>query len=62
MPVKTLLEAVREAMREEMSRDNRVLVMGEDIGARGGVFLATEGFVEEFGDEDCADQPAEKSN
>ena len=49
-------------MREEMSRDNRVLVMGEDIGARGGVFLATEGFVEEFGDERVIDTPLAESS
>lgn len=49
-------------MREEMSRDDRVLVMGEDIGARGGVFLATEGFVEEFGDERVIDTPLAESS
>ena len=49
-------------MREEMSRDNRVLIMGEDIGARGGVFLATEGFVEEFGDERVIDTPLAESS
>ena len=38
-------------MREEMVRDDRVFVMGEDIGARGGVFLATDGFVDEFGED-----------
>ena len=49
-------------MREEMSRDNRVFIMGEDIGARGGVFLATEGFVEEFGDERVIDTPLAESS
>ena len=42
-------------MREEMDRDPRVFVMGEDIAARGGVFLATEGFVERFGEERVID-------
>ena len=38
MAVKTVIEAVREAMLEEMRRDERVFVMGEDVGQRGGVF------------------------
>ena len=45
MSIKTVLEAVREAMSEEMRRDDKVFILGEDIGARGGVFLATEGFL-----------------
>jgi len=57
----TVLEAVREAMREEMRRDPAVFVMGEDIGARGGVFLATDGFVEEFGEERVIDTPLSES-
>ena len=47
----TVLEAVREAMREEMARDPAVFVLGEDIAARGGVFLATDGFLDAFGEE-----------
>ena len=58
----TVLEAVREAMREEMARDPRVFVMGEDVGARGGVFLATDGFVEEFGEERVIDTPLAESS
>ena len=49
-------------MREEMRRDERVFVMGEDIGARGGVFLATEGFVDEFGEERVIDTPLAESS
>ena len=49
-------------MREEMVRDDRVFVMGEDIGARGGVFLATDGFVEEFGEERVIDTPLAESS
>ena len=49
-------------MREEMRRDERVFVMGEDIGARGGVFLATEGFVEEFGEARVIDTPLAESS
>jgi 2-oxoisovalerate dehydrogenase E1 component beta subunit len=57
-----VLEAVRDAMREEMRRDERVFVMGEDIGARGGVFLATEGFLEEFGEARVIDTPLAESS
>ena len=49
-------------MRDEMRRDERVFVMGEDIGARGGVFLATEGFVDEFGEERVIDTPLAESS
>ena len=48
---------MREAMREEMQRDERVFILGEDVGARGGVFLATDGFLEEFGEERVIDTP-----
>ena len=50
MAEKTMVEAVRDAMFEEMKRDERVIVMGEDVG-EGGVFRATEGFRDEFGRE-----------
>ena len=56
-----MLEAVREAMREEMRRDERVFVMGEDIGQRGGVFLATDGFLDEFGEQRVIDTPLAES-
>ena len=57
-----MLETVRDAMREEMARDERVFVMGEDIGARGGVFLATDGFLGEFGEERVIDTPLAESS
>ena len=57
MAVKTVLEAVREAMRDEMARDPTVFIMGEDVGRRGGVFLATQGLIEEFGEERVIDTP-----
>jgi len=47
MPVKSVIEAVHDAMYEEMKRDPCVFVMGEDVGKRGGVFLATQGFLED---------------
>ena len=57
MPVKSVIEAVREAMFEEMARDERVFLMGEDVGVRGGVFLASQGFHEEFGEARVIDTP-----
>ena len=57
MAVKSVIEAVREAIREEMARDPKVFVMGEDVGIRGGVFLATQGLAEEFGNERIIDAP-----
>ncbi|MDP6823065.1 MAG: alpha-ketoacid dehydrogenase subunit beta [Dehalococcoidia bacterium] len=57
MPEMTVIEAVREALREEMERDTTVFTMGEDIGARGGVFLATEGFIDQFGAGRVIDTP-----
>ncbi len=49
-------------MREEIARDSRVFVMGEDIGARGGVFLATDGFEAEFGEDRVIDTPLAESS
>ena len=57
MAMLTVIEAVRQAMYEEMQRDPSVFVMGEDVGLRGGVFLATKGFIEVFGAERVIDTP-----
>ena len=57
MTVKSVIEAVREAITEEMRRDTKVFVIGEDVGVRGGVFLATQGLMEEFGSERIIDAP-----
>lgn len=57
MAVKTVIEAVREAIREEMQRDPTVFVLGEDVGLRGGVFLATQGLIDEFGEGRVMDTP-----
>ena len=56
-----LIEAVRQAMYEEMDRDQSVFILGEDIGVRGGVFLATEGFLEAFGASRVIDTPISES-
>ena len=57
MATLTVIEAVRAAIREEMLHDSSVFVMGEDVGRRGGVFLATQGLIEEFGEERVLDTP-----
>ncbi len=62
MAVMTVIEAVREAIREEMQRDSRVFVLGEDVGQRGGVFLATQGLIDEFGPSRVLDTPLAESS
>jgi 2-oxoisovalerate dehydrogenase E1 component beta subunit len=57
LAVKSLIEAIREAISEEMTRDPKVFVMGEDVGIRGGVFLATQGLSEKFGADRIIDAP-----
>ncbi|MEP7029161.1 MAG: alpha-ketoacid dehydrogenase subunit beta [Candidatus Eisenbacteria bacterium] len=57
MTERTLVQAVNDALREGMRRDADVLVLGEDIGAAGGVFRATEGLLDEFGSERVIDTP-----
>jgi 2-oxoisovalerate dehydrogenase E1 component beta subunit len=53
----TYLIAIAEALWEEMERDERVYMLGEDIGAYGGAFKVTEGFIERFGPERVMDTP-----
>jgi 2-oxoisovalerate dehydrogenase E1 component beta subunit len=53
----TLIEAIRQAMDEEMARDPRVFIMGEDVGPRGGVFRATQGLFEKYGEGRVVDTP-----
>jgi 2-oxoisovalerate dehydrogenase E1 component beta subunit len=53
----TLIEAIRQGIWEEMQRDETVFVIGEDIGAYGGAFKLTEGFIDEFGAERMIDTP-----
>lgn len=57
----TYLEAIREALVEEMRRDPKVFVLGEDVGAYGGAFGATQGMHEEFGDLRVLDMPISES-
>jgi pyruvate/2-oxoglutarate/acetoin dehydrogenase E1 component len=53
----TYLQAISDAMRQEMRHDERVLVMGEDIGVFGGAFKVTDGFIDEFGAGRVMDTP-----
>ena len=55
--VMTNVEAVRTTLHDALERDERVLILGEDVGARGNVFLITKGFLEEFGSERVIDTP-----
>ena len=57
MAILTLLQAVNEGLKTAMRDDSNVLVFGEDVGPKGGVFLATEGLTTEFGEERCFDTP-----
>ena len=53
----TLIEALRLAMDEELARDPRVFITGEDVGVRGGVFRATQGLHEKYGGARIVDSP-----
>ncbi len=57
MPVLTNIEAVTRTLQEEMRRDPNIFITGEDVGVRGGVFRATKGLIEEFGDKRVVDSP-----
>jgi pyruvate dehydrogenase E1 component beta subunit len=57
MAVLSMVDAIRTTLGEEMERDDRVLLLGQDIGANGGVFRATEGLQERFGEDRVVDMP-----
>jgi len=57
MAVITYLEAIRQALHEEMARDERVFLIGEDIGPYGGAFKVTEGLIETYGEKRVIDTP-----
>ena len=57
----TYLEAIREALAEEMRRDAKVFVLGEDVGAYGGAFGVTQGLYDEFGEARVVDTPISES-
>jgi len=57
MPTMNMVQAINDALRGEMRRDSRVVVLGEDVGKVGGVFRVTQGLYDEFGDERVIDTP-----
>src|SRR5438132_13860588 len=57
MTEKNVVQTVHDTLWDAMKADDRVLVLGEDVGARGGVFRATAGFLDEFGEERVIDTP-----
>ena len=61
MAVISYIEAVTQAIREEMERDSKVFVLGEDVGKKGGVFKATAGLYEKFGEQRVIDTPLAES-
>ena len=61
MTVKLYIDAIRDAIQEEMRRDDSVFVLGEDVGVRGGVFRVTQGLIEEFGESRIMDTPLAES-
>jgi len=62
MPERNLVQAVRDALDEEMARDERVCVLGEDVGLKGGVFKATEGLQQRYGVQRVLDTPLAESS
>ena len=61
MAVLNLVQAVNHALRDEMKRNDRIIVLGEDVGVNGGVFRATEGLLHEFGPNRVIDTPLAES-
>jgi 2-oxoisovalerate dehydrogenase E1 component beta subunit len=60
MAEKNLVQSLHDTLLEEMKRDDRVVVLGEDVGARGGVFRVTMGFLDEFGEDRVIDTPLDE--
>ncbi|MBM6617360.1 alpha-ketoacid dehydrogenase subunit beta [Bacillus suaedaesalsae] len=61
MPVISYIDAVTMAIREEMERDSKVFTLGEDVGLKGGVFKATHGLYDQFGEDRVIDTPLAES-
>jgi len=62
MAEKNIIQTVHDTLWDEMKKDERVLVLGEDVGARGGVFRATADFLQEFGEQRVIDTPLAESS
>jgi len=61
MTQKNVVTAIRDALHDEMADDERIVLLGEDVGARGGVFRISAGWVQEFGEERVIDTPLAES-
>ncbi|EAF7065460.1 alpha-ketoacid dehydrogenase subunit beta [Listeria monocytogenes] len=61
MPVISYIDAITMALKEEMERDDKVFILGEDVGKKGGVFKATAGLYDEFGENRVLDTPLAES-
>jgi 2-oxoisovalerate dehydrogenase E1 component beta subunit len=61
MTEKNVVQTIHDTLQEELQADDRVVVLGEDVGARGGVFRVTAGFLEEFGEGRVIDTPLAES-
>jgi len=57
----TMVQALNMALRQEMEKDDRVIVLGEDVGRDGGVFRVTDGLIDQFGDQRSVDTPLAES-
>ena len=61
MTEKNLVRAIRDALHDEMADDERIVLLGEDVGARGGVFRVSDGWMSEFGESRVIDTPLAES-
>jgi len=61
MAVRTMIDSIRETLADEMRRDETIIVLGEDVGKKGGVFLSTDGLYDEFGGDRVIDTPLTES-
>lgn len=61
MAIMTYIQAITSALREELERDEKVFMLGQDIGKKGGVFRATDGLFAEFGEDRVIDAPLAES-
>ena len=57
----TMVQALNLALRQEMAKDDRVIILGEDVGLDGGVFRVTDGLIDQFGDQRVLDTPLAES-
>src|SRR5690625_5515743 len=61
MAIMTYIQAITSALKEEMHRDEKVFMLGQDVGKKGGVFRVTDGLFEELGEDRVLDAPLAES-